>query len=219
MDKDKIILVLRQSHCFYTLQKLYNKYFPVRGRNNVIKGKPIGGGRIRIVGNDNIIEFKKGCLLNKIPITVFGNGNRVVIGEKVRVLGGSILCDGQNCTINIGRETSIQSAHINAQEHSEIRIGERCMFSANIVVRTSDSHTIYDVNTKKRLNPAKSVTIGNHVWLAASVYVLKGVTLGDNSIIGTGSIVTHDVPENSIAVGVPAKVVKHNVNWAGKLMD
>lgn len=50
--------------------------------------------------------------------------------------------------------------------------------------------------------------IGNHVWLGVQVFVLKGVVIGDNSIIGTGSIVTYDIPANSIAIGIPAKVKK-----------
>ena len=167
----------------------------------------------------NIIEFKNNSFLKRIPITVLGNGNRIIIGENVKYLGGNILCDGYNCTIEIGNDTSIQWAHINAQErNSVIKIGERCMFSLNIMIRTSDSHTIYDENTKQRINNARSVFIGDHVWLGISVCVLKGVTIGSNCIIGTGSIVTHDIPNNSLAVGSPAKVIRKDVNWDNKLI-
>ena len=66
------------------------------------------------------------------------------------------------------------------------------------------------------INEPKDVNIGNHVWIAANVIVLKGVTINDGSIVGTRSVVTHDVPSNSLAVGVPAKTVKSNVEWTNK---
>lgn len=215
--KKKIISILKSSNYFFVIQKIYNLLFPIRGNNNIIIGKK-RGAQIRIIGNNNTIEIKKKALLNKIPITVFGNNNSVIIGENVHFYGGNILCDGINCKIYIGNNTTIQRAHINAQETSEIEIGEDCMFSGNIIVRTSDSHTIYDIRKQERLNPARSVKIGNHVWIAASVSVLKGVTIGDNSIIGTGSIVTHDISENCIAVGTPAKIIKKDINWDRKLI-
>lgn len=171
------------------------------------------GGEIRIVGNDNIVEIKGHCRLNKIPITIFGNDNLVILNENVNFISGNILCDGTRCKIEIDGGTSIQGAHINGQEHSEIKIGRDCMFSGNIIIRTSDSHPIYDTSNGKRLTPAKSVIIGDHVWLGVSIYVLKGVTIGDNSIIGTGSIVTHDIPVSCVAVDNPARVVKEGVNW------
>ena len=212
MDKEKLVSYLRHSRYSFFLQGLYNRLFPVRGKNNVIIGNQ-GGGKIRIIGNDNIVEIKEHCRLNKIPITILGNGNEVVLNENVNFISSNILCDGTRCKIEIGRGTSIQGAHINAQEHSEIKIGRDCMFSGNIIIRTSDSHPIYDALNAKRLNPAKSVMIGDHVWLGVPVFVLKGVTIGDNSIIGTGSIVTHDIPANCVAVGNPARVVKEGVNW------
>ena len=59
-----------------------------------------------------------------------------------------------------------------------------------------------------RLVWAKPVTIGDNVWIGGSVTILPGVTIGDNVTIGAGSVVTKDIPSNSIAVGNPCKVVK-----------
>lgn len=220
MDKKQLISIIRKSKYSFFLQYIYNKLFPIRGKNNIIIGGNLFYKKyIRIVGNNNIIEFKKKSFLRKIPITVLGNDNHIIIGENVKFLGGNILCDGSKCIIEIGKGTSIQWAHINAQERNTvIKIGENCMFSLDVMIRTSDSHTIYDVNTKQRINDAKSVFIGNHVWLGISAYILKGVTIGDNCIIGIGSIVTHDIPSNSLAVGAPAKVIRKDVNWNNKLM-
>ncbi len=55
---------------------------------------------------------------------------------------------------------------------------------------------------------SKDVVIGSHVWIGGRVTILKGVTIGDNSIVGAGSVVTKDVPENAIVAGNPAKVIK-----------
>lgn len=86
------------------------------------------------------------------------------------------------------------------------------MFSNSIIVRTSDSHPIFDEDGK-RSNPAKDVEIGNHVWIAPNSKVMKGVTIGEGSIIGSDTIVTKDIPESCLAVGHPAHVVKTNVKW------
>jgi acetyltransferase-like isoleucine patch superfamily enzyme len=58
------------------------------------------------------------------------------------------------------------------------------------------------------------VVIGNNVWLGSKVSVLRGVRIGDNAIIGAGAVVTHDIPANAIAAGVPARVLRYRV--AGK---
>ena len=54
----------------------------------------------------------------------------------------------------------------------------------------------------------KRVTIGKNVWIGSGSIILPGVSIGDNSIIGAGSVVNKDIPENSIAVGNPCKVIK-----------
>jgi len=87
------------------------------------------------------------------------------------------------------------------------------MLAYDIEIRTGDSHSIIDLNTHNRINYAQNVKIGNHVWLCADVKILKGVTIGKNSIIGTGSIVTKSIPDNCIAAGIPAKVIHNNVTW------
>ena len=61
---------------------------------------------------------------------------------------------------------------------------------------------------KTRQEWAKPVTIGNDVWIGGNVTILPGVTIGDNCTIGAGSVVTHDIPANSIAAGNPAKIIR-----------
>jgi acetyltransferase-like isoleucine patch superfamily enzyme len=89
----------------------------------------------------------------------------------------------------------------------EITIGDSCMFANEAFVTDADWHGIYD----RSLSVGKSapVIIGNNVWIGDSAMVCKGVTIGDNSIIGAGSIVLKDVPANVVVGGNPAVIVKN----------
>ena len=122
--------------------------------------------------------------------------------------------EGDNITIRIGKNSTFtQIVHFCAQENGQsIDVGEDCMFSNTIIVRTSDSHAIYDDNGI-RINQPKSVRIGNHVWIAPNSKIMKGATIGDGCVIGSNSFVTKDIPSNSLAVGSPAKVVRENIKW------
>lgn len=88
------------------------------------------------------------------------------------------------------------------------------MLSSNIVFRSSDGHVIYDLESKKIINKPKPINIQDHVWIGASVIILKGSTVCKNSIIGTASLVTKSFSEENIIIaGNPAKKVKENINW------
>ena len=91
------------------------------------------------------------------------------------------------------------------QDQGGIVIGDGTFIGHNTVLATLD----HDIDPDKRhlLHPAP-IHIGNKVWIGAGVVITKGVTIGDNSIIAAGAVVTHDIPANVIAAGVPAKVIK-----------
>ena len=96
----------------------------------------------------------------------------------------------------------------------DIIIGEDCMFSYNINVRTGDYHTIVEKGTHKVLNYNADVIIGNHVWVASDVLICKNVRIADNSVVGARSVVTRRFDEpNVVIAGMPAKIVKTNINW------
>lgn len=87
-----------------------------------------------------------------------------------------------------------------------ITVGDSCMFANGAFVTDADWHGIYDRSLS--VGKAQPVTLGNNVWIGDSAIVCKGVTIGDNSIIGAGSVVLRDIPANVIAAGNPAVVVK-----------
>ena len=111
--------------------------------------------------------------------------------------------------VSIGDGSVIHpSVHISGV--SSIRIGKRVLIAANCYI-TDHDHKWQDVETTAIDNKfliARETTVGDDVWLGEKVIVLKGVSVGSNSIIGSGSVVTKDVPPFSVAVGNPARVIK-----------
>ena len=88
-----------------------------------------------------------------------------------------------------------------------VKFGDNVLAGPNCGFYTA-GHPINIQERNSGLEYAKPITIGNNVWLGGNVTVLPGVTIGDNSIIGAGSIVTKDIPANVIAVGNPCKIIK-----------
>lgn len=88
-----------------------------------------------------------------------------------------------------------------------VTFGDDCFVGPNVSIYTA-CHSTNPVERNTRQEWAKPVTIGNNVWIGGSVTILAGVTIGDNCTIGAGSVVTRDIPANSVAVGNPARVVK-----------
>ena len=123
---------------------------------------------------------------------IFGNSYiRVTKGGKLILNGGFI---NENVQITAG---------------DVVEIGEGATIGRDVVIRSFDGHTICQEGYKA----SEPIKIGKHVWVGQGATILKGVTIGDGAIIAAGAIVTKDVPEGSIAAGVPAKVVKEKIRW------
>jgi acetyltransferase-like isoleucine patch superfamily enzyme len=199
----------------------------------------VGINRYANQGHDNQIVLN-GCTFKHSTLTVQGHHNQIIIAPNTRLsdldiylkgdhhrleigpdccLQGRIELIGTANAIRIGQGTSTFNIFLGAFESNcAIAIGDDCMFSGSIDIRTSDNHGIIDT-AQQRVNPPRNITIGNHVWIGQRVLVLKGTQIGDNSVIGAGAIVSKDIPPNSVAAGVPAKVVKTGVNWVRDLAD
>lgn len=172
-----------------------------------------------LTGGGNQIIIGKGSVLDHVRIRINGNNNTIRIGNNCYIgKNCSLWLEGNGLLIDIGDKcTFTHDTQLCAQENnSKIIIGNDCMFSHHINVRTSDSHFIYDTQNGQRLNMPLDVIIGNHVWVAPEVKIMKGCKIGNGSIIGSNAVVTKDVSENTLAVGIPAKTVKSNVSWTRK---
>ena len=115
----------------------------------------------------------------------------------------------KNARLIIGNHVGISGAIIYA--HKEIIIGDHVNIGAGVKIYDTDFHPIDKharrYNDTSQIDTAP-VCIGNDVWIGANSIILKGVKISDGSIIGAGSIVTRDVPQDSLVCGVPAKPIK-----------
>ena len=98
------------------------------------------------------------------------------------------------------------SPGVRISSNQSIRIGDSSMLAANVYISDSDWHGLY--NRTRPFRCSKAVTLGSNVWIGDSAIICKGVNIGDNSVVGAGSVVTKDVPANTVVAGNPAKIVK-----------
>lgn len=93
-----------------------------------------------------------------------------------------------------------------------VTVGENCLFAYGVNFFTHDGgvKVLSDLGYFKgeRMDIIAPITVGNNVYIGTGAYIMPGVNIGDNCVIGAGAIVTRDIPENSVAVGVPARVIK-----------
>jgi acetyltransferase-like isoleucine patch superfamily enzyme len=177
---------------------------------------------IEIYGDGNEYHFVEDCCVSNFRIQSRANNGpdrtadrtRLLIGRGVQISEGSATFGADETCIEIHHATTIVKANFFAVERAtEIIVGERCLFSWDIDLCTSDWHSVFDLETGTRLNEPRSVVLGSRVWVGAGVKILKGVTIGEGSIVGMGSIVTKAVPANCAVAGNPARVIRGNVRW------
>lgn len=120
-----------------------------------------------------------------------------------------------NSHINIGNNNKFcGKIHIASVEGQEVNIGNENLFSSQIYITTTDSHSIIDIADGKRINSSLPVNIGDHNWIGTRAVILKGVSIGQNIIVGAGAIVTKSPKENNcFMAGNPVKIIKRGVSW------
>lgn len=205
------------NHCISALFRLMGGVHIKGKRSNTIKltntyAKHLS---IKIIGKNNVIDFREGAnYFQNSSIYIHGNNNCIIFGKRNYIEQASLYIEDDNNLIKFGDHNRIFGrTHIATIEGTSVIFGDECLFSDSVVFRTGDSHSIFDSKSGVRINPSKSIEIGNRIWFGNTTTILKGVTIGDNAIIGTGAIVTKDVPNNVIVAGNPSKVIKENVKW------
>jgi len=118
---------------------------------------------------------------------------------------GEIKVEG---TLRIGEGTFIGRGVMICCRKS-VEIGNDCLIAEYVSIRDHD-HNFSDTTVPINLQGFSdaSVHIGNNVWIGAKTTILKGISIGDNSIIGSNAVVTRDIPCNVVAVGVPARIIR-----------
>ncbi|MEU5251891.1 sugar O-acetyltransferase [Streptomyces longwoodensis] len=127
------------------------------------------------------------------------------LGEEAHVRPPLYVDYGSN--LRIGARTFV-NYNLTALDVADIVIGADCQIGPNVQLLTP-THPLEPGPRRDKLEAARPITIGDNVWLGGGAIVLPGVTIGHNSVIGAGSVVTRDVPPNVVAVGNPARPVRH----------
>lgn len=181
------------------------------GNEIVFDGEIDKGIDICFRGKNNKLHIASGCNISEIIINFDCDDGECHIG---RTNGKFNIRVGQDSKVFIGNGvTTTARCVISAVEGSVVRVGDDCMLSVGVVIRSDDSHPIFDVVSGKRLNASKNVTVGKHVWLGQEVAVLGGANLRDGCVVGFRSVVKGKFPNNCSLAGIPAKVIRKNIAW------
>ena len=140
---------------------------------------------------------------------VIGNGNCLGYRPAPRLGNGEILLQprGDKAEIIIGDNNTF-SNNVTVIATARITIGHGCQIGDQVAIYDSDFHAVDPAQRTQSRGTSEPVAIGNNVWLGSRALILKGVTIGDNSVVGAMSVVTKPVPANCVVAGIPAKVVR-----------
>lgn len=177
---------------------------------------------IIFVGERNILYCQENVCLRNTSIRFSGNDSIVFLSSNhsdyhitVSIFNNSALYFGENNYFNPRGE----NMRLVLSEGKNMIFGKGNLFSFGITARNADPHLIYSVDTKKRLNPSKSIFIGDHTWIGQEVLILKGSKIGSGSILGAGSIVANkQIHSNSSWAGNPVKLVKDGIFYTHEVV-
>ncbi len=176
-------------------QRFRLKYFEYKSNNlGNIEGNPTILQPTLFLGRGKF-NFKGKVQLGYFPSPFFYTGN---IHLEART---------KESKIEFGNNVFINNNFVVISEKS-IKIGDNALIGTNVEIADSDFHNIIPTERFGGDHFTEGVEIKNNVWLGSNVKILKGVTIGENSVIANGSIVTKSIPANVVAGGIPAKVIK-----------
>jgi acetyltransferase-like isoleucine patch superfamily enzyme len=152
----------------------------------------------RLIAQYNRLEHEdraeKAALLKQI----FAQADEVTFQGSLNIVRGKLISIGRKVFINYGVELAGAAT---------ITIGHHTLIGPHVQIQTA-THPVDPTERQQWAFWAKPIVIGQNVWIGASAIICPGVTIGDHSVIGAGSVVTRDVPPCSLAVGNPAQVIR-----------
>ena len=195
---------------------------------------------IRDEGGNNYVDVDRDVMESaEGNILLLGSNITVSIGPNVAMSGAGITL-GDDCSLIVGADCRLAAIEIMGSRRGHVVIGPRCDFTwstklylhepgrvvlgsdcliaSGTLLTNSDMHSIIDVESGERLNPADDVILGDRVWLAHEATVLKGSCIGSDSVVGHRAVVGGAIPPNSLAAGIPARVVRTGIIWDRRLL-
>lgn len=173
-------------------------------------------GDIYYPSGDEIMEKQLGCL---DVLYDFNSTRPTELKKRAEMLKNMFAEIGEDCYIEPPLHSNWGGKHVHFGKNvyanfnltlvddTHIYVGDYTMLGPNVVLATA-GHPILPELREKAYQFNMPIHIGRNCWLGAGVIVLPGVTIGDNTVIGAGSVVTKDIPSNCVAVGNPCRVLR-----------
>lgn len=178
-----------------------------------------------------LIEQWRGAVVKCAPRSLVTGQGRLIVGfrwpaylvEKtllfvgdrgtLTVNGDFAIHTGCKVVVDSGAKLEVGSGYLNSNSSincfNSISIGRHVFIAENVTIRDSDNHSL----SRDGHNMDGPIVIGDHVWIGMNVTILKGVTIGSGAVIAAGSVVVGDVASKSLVGGVPAKLLRADVEW------
>jgi acetyltransferase-like isoleucine patch superfamily enzyme len=189
----------------------------------VLKLNKVATGKLRIFRKSSIQFDKSSRIISRNGIFQFNSrwtrddpfpsllalreDAKIVIENTFSIYSGARIYVNKNATLILG--SGYINNNLNLSCFEQIEIGLNVAISENVCIRDSDNHSMLHSSNSK----TKPIRIGNHVWIGMNAVILKGVTIGDGAVVAAGSVVNRDIPSRCLAGGVPARVLKNDIEW------
>lgn len=178
--------------------------------NRFAKIQCIGNGSKIFIGNDLKIRFS--------IISIEGENNTIIIGPNCKLLDIKIRVGGRDKLIVIGAGTTWEGGMMLNSADDELAraivIGNDCMISNDVNLRTADGHSLWDAGGSDRIDRAGNIIVGHHVWLGNGSRIAKGSTIGNGAVLGQRSFLSGHMEPYAAYAGVPARKIRDRVEWS-----
>lgn len=173
--------------------------------------------KISIEGAGNVIHIERVLHISRLTINLKGSNKKIVIKESVRKINNLKIVSirGEQQEVCIGKNFSCGGLEIQMNDGDErLNIGDDCLFSWGIKMRTSDGHSVIDIKSGRAINLPRDINVSNRVWVGEDVYFCKGVNILEDSIVAARSVVSKGSKcKNVVLAGNPARIVKKKIKW------
>jgi acetyltransferase-like isoleucine patch superfamily enzyme/coenzyme F420-reducing hydrogenase beta subunit len=173
-------------------------FISVSGDARVLLKAPFYIGKKHIIKSNND---------TRLAVEDFG---RLIVNGSFDMRQGTFIWIKRSGTLELDGGFMHEGVHITCGNY--IKIGKNCHIAKDVIIRDLDGHYLEEPEYRT----SRPVYIGDDVWLGYRSMILKGVTIGEGSIIAAGSVVTKDIPPHCIAAGNPAKIIRQNVKWRSR---
>lgn len=196
-----------------TMLKLSHK-----GRINAVvyRGAAVEYANSAIIAGEGRIHVGKSWT-KKNPfgtLLLLAENAKLVVNGTFEMYSNSSLYVNKGATLTLG--SGYFNTGLNMSVFDTVTIGKKVYVSENVTIRDSDDHHLSSMDETETIQSkgmTAPITIEDNVWIGMNATILKGVTIGTGSVIAAGAVVTKDVPPHCVVAGVPAKVIRTNIQW------